>query len=73
MRAPFIFLGILFLTAVLAPVVVVAGMLGVEERANGIYQRCMHAWTRAILRISGVKLIVHNPERMSASKGHVYI
>jgi 1-acyl-sn-glycerol-3-phosphate acyltransferase len=73
MRAPFIFLGILFLTAVLAPVVVVAGMLGVEEKPNGIYQRCMHAWTRAILRISGVKLIVHNPERMSGSEGHVYI
>lgn len=77
MRAPFIFLGILFLTAALAPVVLVAGMLGVEEKPNGVYQRCMHAWCRAILRISGVRLVVHNPERMSATgggiDGHVYI
>jgi 1-acyl-sn-glycerol-3-phosphate acyltransferase len=74
MRAPFIFLGILFMTAVLGPVVVVAGMLGIQEKPNGIYQRCMHAWCRAILRISGVKLVVHNPERMSANGGGlVYI
>jgi 1-acyl-sn-glycerol-3-phosphate acyltransferase len=48
-------------------------MLGIKEKPNGIYQRCMHAWTRAILRISGVKLVVHSPERMSGSVGHVYI
>jgi 1-acyl-sn-glycerol-3-phosphate acyltransferase len=72
-RAPFILLGILLLTVVLAPVVVVAGLLGVEEKPGGIYQRCMHAWCRAILRISGVKLVLHNPERMSRTEGHVYI
>ena len=73
MRTPFILVGILILTAVLAPVVVIAGMLGIEEKPHGIYQKCMHAWCRAILRISGVKLVVHNPERMSETKGHVYI
>jgi 1-acyl-sn-glycerol-3-phosphate acyltransferase len=73
MRTPFVFLGILFLTAVLAPVVLVAGMLGIEEKPNGIYQRMMHTWCRAILRITGVKIVVHNSERMSDSDGHVYI
>ncbi len=73
MRSLFVLLGILLLTAVLAPVVVIAGLLGVEEKADGIYQRCMHAWCRAILWISGVKLIVHHPERMSALNGHVYM
>ena len=73
MRTPFIFLGIIILTALLGPVVLVAGMFGVKEKPNGIYQRCMHAWCRAIIRISGVKLVVHNPERMSPNQGHVYI
>ena len=73
MRTPFIFLGIILLTAVLGPVVVVAAMLGIEEKPNGIYQRCMHAWCRNILRISNVKVVVHNPERMSAADGYVYI
>jgi len=73
MRAPFVLIGILILTGVLAPVVLVAGMLGIEERPGGIYQRCMHAWCRGILKISGVKVVVHNPERMSEQRGHVYI
>jgi 1-acyl-sn-glycerol-3-phosphate acyltransferase len=47
--------------------------LGVKEKAGGIYQRCMHAWCRAILRISGVTLQVHHPERLSETVGRVYI
>ena len=73
MRTPFVFIGILLLTALLGPVVLIAGMFGVEEKPRGIYQRCMHAWCRAILRISGVKVELHNPDRMSETKGHVYI
>jgi 1-acyl-sn-glycerol-3-phosphate acyltransferase len=73
MRTPFVLLGIFVLTAALAPIVVVAGMLGIREKPGGIYQRCMHAWTRSILRITGVKLVMHNPERMVENEGHVYI
>lgn len=73
MRTPFVLLAILVLTAILGPVVLVAAMLGVEEKPRGIYQRCMHAWCRAILRVSGVKLQLHNAERMSERAGHVYI
>ena len=73
MRTPFVLLGIVILTAILGPVVLVAGMLGVEERPRGIYQRCMHAWCRSILRISGVSVEVHNFERTSTDEGRVYI
>lgn len=73
MRTLFTFLAGVTITAPLVLVVLVAGMLGIEEKPRGIYQRCMHVWCRAILRISGVKLIVHNPERMSESEGLVYI
>jgi 1-acyl-sn-glycerol-3-phosphate acyltransferase len=73
MRTPFILLGLLILTAVLGSVVVVAGMLGIEEKPGGIYQRCMHAWCRSILRMSGVKLVLHGAERMSETSGRVYM
>ncbi len=73
MRAPIVFVGIAILTAVLGAVVLLAAAFGVKEKPNGIYQKCMHAWCRGILRISGVKLAIHNPERMSADRGQVYI
>jgi 1-acyl-sn-glycerol-3-phosphate acyltransferase len=73
MRTPIVLLGIAVLTALLGPVVLVAAMFGVKERAGGIYQRVMHMWCRGICRISGVELVVHNPERTSETRGFVYI
>jgi len=73
MRTAFALLGISVLTAVLGPVVLVAGLFGVKEKPRGIYQRAMHAWCRGILRASGVKLVLHNPERMTETDGRVYI
>jgi 1-acyl-sn-glycerol-3-phosphate acyltransferase len=73
MRTPFVLGGTVILTTILGSVVVLAGLLGIKEQAGGIYQRCMHAWCRGIIRLSGVKLTVHNPERMSATDGRVYI
>ena len=73
MRTPFVLLGLLILTGILGSVVLIAGMFGVEEKPGGIYQRCMHAWCRSILRMSGVKLELHNAERMSDTEGRVYI
>ena len=73
MRTPFVLLGIVLITMLYGPIVLIAGMLGIKEKPGGIYQWCMHAWNRAIIRMSGVKLVVHNPERMSQREGHVYI
>ena len=74
MRTPIVLLGTIILTSTLGAIVVLAGVFGVEEKADGIYQRCMHAWCRGIMRMSGVRLVVHNPERMSsATEGRVYI
>ena len=74
MRTPIALLGIAVFTLTLGPVVMIAGLFGIEEEADGVYQRCMHMWCRNILRWSGVKLVVHNPERMSsAHDGSVYM
>lgn len=73
MRSPLVLLAIFILTAVLGPVVVIAGLLGVEEKPGGVYQWCIRMWNRAILWVSGVKLVVHGAERLSATHGVVYI
>jgi 1-acyl-sn-glycerol-3-phosphate acyltransferase len=73
MRTPLVLLTIFIFTGIYGPLVLIAAMFGVEEKANGLYQHAMHTWCRAILRVSGVKLEVHNRERMSETEGHVYI
>jgi 1-acyl-sn-glycerol-3-phosphate acyltransferase len=73
MRTPFVFLGALVLTIVLGTVVIVAGLLRIPEKPNGIYQKCMNGWCRGILWLSGVKIVVHDPERVSHTDGQVYI
>ena len=73
MRSALVLLGIFVLTAVLGPIVVLAGLLGVEEKPSGVYQWCLHTWCRAILKISGVKLVVSGAETLSATRGVVYI
>jgi 1-acyl-sn-glycerol-3-phosphate acyltransferase len=73
MRTPFVLLGVALLTATLGPIVIVAALLGIEEKPNGVYQKCMHAWCRGILALTGVKLVLHNPERMAGGAGQVYI
>lgn len=73
MRTPLALIGGALLTAALGPIVIVAGLLGIREKPNGVYQKCMHAWCRGILALSGVKLVLHNPERMAGEAGQVYI
>ncbi len=60
-------------TAVLGPVVLVAGLFGVEDRPGGIYQQCMHRWARLGCRAAGVRIVVHDPSRMRSDAGVVYI
>jgi 1-acyl-sn-glycerol-3-phosphate acyltransferase len=73
MRTVIVLVGIAVLTAVLGPIVIVAGLFGVEEKADGVYQWVIHTWCRNILRISGVTVAVDRPDRMSKTEGHVYI
>jgi 1-acyl-sn-glycerol-3-phosphate acyltransferase len=73
MRTVIVFLGAAVLTGIYGPVVLVAGLFGVEEKAGGIYQKMMHAWCRGIAWLSGIELNVHNAERMSETEGRVYI
>ena len=60
-------------TAVLGPVVLVAGLFRVQDRPGGIYQRCMRLWARLGCRAAGVRIVIHDRSRMSPDHGVVYI
>jgi 1-acyl-sn-glycerol-3-phosphate acyltransferase len=71
MRTAIVTIVTLFMTAVLAPVVVVARMFGVKDGPNSIYDRSMRRWARSVLRAARCEVIVHGGEHMVS--GAVYI
>jgi 1-acyl-sn-glycerol-3-phosphate acyltransferase len=59
-------------TLILAPVVIVARILGLSEGERSVPQWCMRMWAQAICAAGGARLVVHNPERMMSDRGVVY-
>ncbi|HUX34545.1 MAG TPA: lysophospholipid acyltransferase family protein [Gemmatimonadaceae bacterium] len=60
-------------TCTLGPLVLVAGLLGVQEKPGGVYQWAMHTWARAACRAAGVRIEVHDQAGMATREGAVYI
>jgi 1-acyl-sn-glycerol-3-phosphate acyltransferase len=60
-----------FATILLAPVAIAARLLGLDEEEYGIAQWCMRTWARSMCLAAGVKVVVHNPERI-VPQGAVY-
>ena len=52
---------------------VVAGLFGVDDRRGGIFDNTPRVWSRVVLWASGVRVVVHNPERMAGGEPHVYM
>jgi 1-acyl-sn-glycerol-3-phosphate acyltransferase len=73
MRTVLVFLTALVMTILLAPVVVVARMLGAKEGPRSIYGWATRTWARSCLVAAGVRPKLHNPERLSSERGAVYI
>lgn len=73
MRSVLVALTILVVTAVFAPLVVIAKLLGAKEGPRSIYAWATRTWARSVNAAAGVTIRVHNPERLSREKGVVYI
>src|SRR5215204_566940 len=73
MRTVLTVLAVAFVTILLAPVVIVARLFGVHEGEHGVAQWCMRNWARSMLVAAGVKVEVHNPERLLRGRGAVYV
>jgi 1-acyl-sn-glycerol-3-phosphate acyltransferase len=73
MRIVIVALAGLVMTAVLAPVVIVARLLGAKEGPRSIYAWATRTWAGSVLTAAGVRARIHNPERLSSESGAVYI
>ena len=73
MRLVLVTITALIMTALLAPVVVIARLLGAKEGPRSIYAWATRTWSRSVLVAAGVRAHIHNPERLSREKGAVYI
>lgn len=59
-------------TAVLGAIVISAGLLGVEDKPGGIYDRIPRWWSRAVLWAGGVKVRVHGWENSGSGQPRVF-
>jgi 1-acyl-sn-glycerol-3-phosphate acyltransferase len=60
-----------FATILLAPIAIIGRLLGLNEGEHGVAQWCMRTWARSMCIAAGVKVVVHNPERIHQG-GAVY-
>ena len=73
MRTVFAFVAMLIVTPVFAIVVIVAGLLGLPNRPNGLFDRAPRLWARIALRVAGVRVVLHGAERLSPFKARVFV
>jgi 1-acyl-sn-glycerol-3-phosphate acyltransferase len=72
MRTILVLLTLLVLTPILGTIIIVAGLLGVRDRAGGVFDVIPSLWCRAILRAAGVKVVLHGAERLRDMRPYVY-
>lgn len=65
MRALVVYLAFLLFTPILGTLVVLAALVGVEDRPRGVYDWATHAWTRLLVRAAGVRIVLHDAGRLS--------
>jgi 1-acyl-sn-glycerol-3-phosphate acyltransferase len=62
-----------FATIFLAPIAVIASLLGFhDERGGAVQQWCMRTWARSLCMAAGVKVVLHGAEHISDGVGTVY-
>ncbi len=60
------------LTTVLGGVVIVAQLLGVPDGPGTIYERAPRWWARAVLAVSGIRVVMHGRERAETGEPRIF-
>ncbi|MDB4900148.1 MAG: acyltransferase [Gemmatimonadetes bacterium] len=62
-----------FATIFLAPIAVLASVLGFhDEKGGAVQQWCMRTWARSLCLAAGAKVVVHGAEHIARDRGSVY-
>ena len=73
MRTVLVALTILVVTPVLGAICIVASLLGGRHGPGTILDWCGRSWNRSMCIAAGVKIRVHNPERMHHEGARIYV
>lgn len=72
LRLALAFSTFLVVTPVLGAIVVLAALLGVRDRPGGVYEWAPRTWARILVRVSGVRIVLHGEERMRSGESRVF-
>ena len=72
MRLALVLLTFLVFTPTLGGVVVVASLLGIPDRPDGVYDRMARLWTRLLCAAAGVRVVLHDAHRMTVGNARVF-
>jgi 1-acyl-sn-glycerol-3-phosphate acyltransferase len=61
-----------FATVILGLAVIIAALLGVEDKPGGIYDKVPCWWSKAVLFVVGVKVRVHGMENVARGEPHIF-
>jgi 1-acyl-sn-glycerol-3-phosphate acyltransferase len=72
MRTLIVLPALVVLTIVCGGVVIVARLLGVADGPGTIYERMPRVWARALLALSGTRVVIHGAERMQTGEARIF-
>lgn len=73
MRTILVFLTLLIATPVIGIAVIVASLFGVRDREGSIYDHAPRWWAWLLVRAGGVRVRLHNEERMRMGEPRIYV
>ena len=73
MRTVLTLVTMVILTPIFAMVIIVAGLLRVPNRPNGLFDRAPRLWARIALLLAGVRVVLHGEDRLQPSKPRVFV
>lgn len=68
-----VILAALVFTTTLGLAAIIAGLLGVKDRPNGIYDFVPRQWSRIMLWAAGVKVTVHGADTLVEGEPHIFV
>jgi 1-acyl-sn-glycerol-3-phosphate acyltransferase len=73
MRTILVFLTLLIMTPVLCLMVIIGALFGAEDREGSIYDKAPRWWAALVLRVAGVRVRLHNVERMQTGEPRIFV
>jgi len=71
-RTVLLFVTAFFATLILGTLVIVAALLGVKDKPNGLFDKAPRWWSTVILWAAGIKVRVHGLENVVEDEPHIF-